>query len=34
MSRCVMHLPLVSQGFPEMAENFFAASFKISPVTD
>ena len=29
MSRCVMHLPPVPQGFPEMAENFFAAPFKI-----
>jgi hypothetical protein len=27
-----MHLPLVPQGFPELAENFFAAPFKISSV--
>jgi hypothetical protein len=33
MSRRVMRLPLVSQRFPETRENFFAASFKTSPVT-
>ena len=34
MSRCVMHLALVAQCFPEMAENFLAAPFEISPVRD
>ena len=34
MPHCVMHLAFVPQGFTGMAENFFAAPFKISPVRD
>ena len=34
MSHCLMHLAPVPQGFPEMAENFVAASFKRSPLRD
>jgi len=34
MPHCVMHLGLVAQWFPGIAENFLATPFKIFPVRD
>jgi hypothetical protein len=34
MSRRVMHLGIVPQGFPEMAGNVLRAPLRISPVRD
>ena len=31
MSCCIMHLALVAQGFPEIAETPLAAPFETSP---